>query len=132
VETNLVDFPNTRKGFSFRQILSSLFHHLSVMIIEQNIFYLKFGKAKEAIEIWKQIGEVMKKDERFNTPMRILTDLTGSAYTLILELYLRSYMEINPMTYTWKTNQQARELYQQFIPLCDSARREFYKIEMET
>lgn len=102
------------------------------MIIEQNIFQLKFGKAKEAIAIWKQIGEVMKQDERFNTPMRILTDLTGPAYTLILELYLRSYLEIDPMMYTWKTNHQAHELYLQFIPLCESGRRELYKIEMET
>src|SRR5689334_20325329 len=98
------------------------------MIIEQNIFYLKFGKAKEAIAIWKQIGEVMKKDERFTIPMRILTDLTGPSYTLILELYLRSYLDLNPMMYVWKTNKQASELYQQFIPLCDSGRRELYKI----
>ena len=102
------------------------------MIIEQNIFYLKFGKAKDAIAIWKQISEVLKNDGRFSIPVRILTDLTGSAYTLIIELNLRSYMDINPMTYVWKTNPQVHDLYQQFVPLCESARRELYKIEMET
>ena len=102
------------------------------MIIEQNIFYLKFGKAKDAIAIWKQISEVLKKDERLSIPVRILTDLTGSAYTLIIELNLRSYMDINPLTYVWKTNPQVHDLYQQFIPLCESGRRELYKIEMET
>jgi hypothetical protein len=113
----------------FRHLCFTIF---VTMIIEQNIFHLKFGKAKEAIEIWKQIGEVMKKDGRFNIRMRILTDLTGPAYTLIFELNIHSYMEINPMMYVWKTNQQARELYQQFIPLCESGHRELYKIEMET
>jgi hypothetical protein len=101
------------------------------MIIEQNIFYLKFGKAKDAIVLWKQICEELKKDTRFTTPCRILTDLTGPAYTLIFELNLKSYMEINPMVHIWKTNEKAKELYQQFIPMCESAERELYKIEME-
>ena len=102
------------------------------MIIEQNIFYLKFGKAKEAIALWKQIMEVLKKDGRVSIPVRILTDLTGSAYTLIIEMNLRSYMDINPLTHVWKTNPQVHDLYQQFVPLCESAQRELYKIEAET
>ena len=105
---------------------------LHFMIIEQNIFQLKFGKAKEAIALWKQISEALKKDGRFSIPIRILTDLTGSAYTLIFELNIKSYMDINPMTHVWKTIPEVHDLYQQFIPLCESARRELYKIEMET
>lgn len=102
------------------------------MIIEQNIFYLKFGKAKDAIALWKQISEALKKDGRFTIPLRILTDFTGPAYTLIIEMNLRSYTDINPLTHVWKTNPQVRDLYQQFIPLCESGHRELYKIELET
>jgi hypothetical protein len=102
------------------------------MIIEQNIFYLKFGKAKDAIGLWKQISEELKNDARLDIPIRLLTDLTGPAYTLIVELRIHSYLEINPMTHVWKTNAKVRELYQQFIPFCESASRELYKIEMET
>jgi len=101
------------------------------MIIEQNIFHLKFGKAKEAIEIWKKISEELKKDGRFSIPVRLLTDLTGSAYTLILELNIHSYTELNPLKYIFQSNKEVKALYQQFIPLCDSAHRELYKIEME-
>jgi hypothetical protein len=102
------------------------------MIIEQNIFHLKFGKAKDAIALWKQISEELKSDARLNIPMRILTDLTGPAYTLIIEMRIHSYIEINPMMHVWKTNSKVRDLYQQFVPLCESAWRELYKIEMET
>ncbi len=31
------------------------------MVIERNIFHLKFGKSKEAIAIWKEIIEEGKK-----------------------------------------------------------------------
>jgi hypothetical protein len=100
------------------------------MIIERNVFQLKFGKAKEAIAIWKEILEVSKSSSELNKPqMRLMSDISGSAYTLVLEMHLNSYMDINPKNAAWVTNEKFRELYQKFIPLCDSAQREYYKIE---
>ena len=101
------------------------------MIIERIKFHLKFGKAKESISLWKQMIEELKKDERFQFPVRILTDVTSSSYTLIIEMNLRSYTDINPLNYLWSVHAKVRELYQQFIPLCESAERQLYKIEME-
>lgn len=100
------------------------------MIIARTTFRLKFGKAKEAINIWKQMGEHFKglKDV---PQMRILTDVTGPSYTLTLEMSLRSLNEIGLMNYNWMTSDIAKELYQQFIPLCESANREYLNVEME-
>ncbi|MEP7170349.1 MAG: hypothetical protein ABI855_13340, partial [Bacteroidota bacterium] len=99
-----------------------------IMIIERNIFHLKFGKAKEAIAIWKQVIEEGK-----NVPgapeMRLLSDYSGPAYTLVVELHIKSFTDMNMKGAVWVTTEKFKELYQQFIPLCESAHREFYKIE---
>ena len=99
------------------------------MIIERNIFYLKFGKAKEAIAIWKQILDEAKHSNLKGPEMRLLSDISGPAYTLILELHIASFTDINSKHTIWATHPSFQELYQQFIPLCERAHREYYKIE---
>ena len=100
------------------------------MIIERNTFHLKFGKAKEALVLWNEMLESIRKSEE-HTSIRMMTDLSGPSYTLIVEMNLKSFMDINPKNYHWVTNAEVQALYQKFIPLCDSSQREYYKIEME-
>jgi hypothetical protein len=99
------------------------------MIIERNVFLLKFGKAKEAIAIWKEIMTAAKKSNLASSEMRLLSDLSGSAYTLVVELHIKSFMDINPRQAVWATTESFQVLYQKFIPLCESARKEYYRIE---
>ena len=100
------------------------------MIVERNEFRLKFGKAKEAIAIWKEIAESAKGMNEAPS-MRVMTDISGNAYTLIVEMQIRSFNDINPKNYVWVTNPKFQDLYQKFIPLCDSSRRTYYNIEAE-
>ena len=100
------------------------------MIIERNEFRLKFGKAKEAIAIWTNILNEFKNHKE-SPRMRLMTDLSGPAYTIIVELELKSLIDYGAKNYQWMTNNTAHELYQQFIPLCDSAQRTMYHIECE-
>jgi hypothetical protein len=100
------------------------------MIIERNVFHLKFGKAKEAIAIWKEIMEAIKKNVTIPAPeMRLLSDLSGPSYTLVVELHLKSFMDMNPKQAIWATTESVQTLYHQFIPICESASREYYRIE---
>ena len=99
------------------------------MIIERNVFHLKFGKAKEAIATWKEILEVGKKTEMLPSEMRLLSDLSGTSYTLVVELHLKSFIDMNPTHAVWATNEDLQTLYHKFIPLCESANREYYRIE---
>lgn len=99
------------------------------MIIERNIFHLKFGKAKEAIAIWKEVLEVAKKTNLAVPEMRLLSDISGPAYTLVMEMHINSFNDINPKQAIWATHEAFQTLYQKFIPLCESGHREFYKIE---
>lgn len=57
------------------------------MIVIRNVFRLKFGKAREALALMKQgiaIQNRVMAGEAVST--RILTDVTGPFYTLVLEI----------------------------------------------
>jgi hypothetical protein len=59
----------------------------NAMIVVRNVFQLKFGKAKEAVALLKEGLAIQKKalsGVEFST--RVLTDVTGPFYTLVLEL----------------------------------------------
>ena len=99
------------------------------MVIQRNAFRLKFGKAKEAIAIWKEIMEAVKTSNLQTPEMRLMSDLSGDSYTLIMELHLKSFIDLNPSQAIWATTPKFQELYEKFKPLCDSATREYYKIE---
>ena len=99
------------------------------MIIERNVFHLKYGKAKEAIAIWKEVMDEAKKVNLPNSQMRLLSDISGPAYTLVMEIHIPGYIEINPKNAVWATHPKFQELHQKFIPLCEKAHREYYKIE---
>ena len=55
------------------------------MIVVRNVFRLKFGKAKEAIALLKQ-GIAIQKQAGVEMNQRIIADLVGTFYTLVLEL----------------------------------------------
>jgi hypothetical protein len=100
------------------------------MIIERNVFHLKFGKAKEGIAIWKEILSVTKEVGKIPS-MVLLSDLSGTAYTIVIEMTLKNFSDINPKNYTWVTDPRFQDLYQKFIPLCDSSERTYYTIEYD-
>ncbi len=101
------------------------------MVIERNTFYLKFGKAKEAIAIWKEILEGSKNTGMKTPEMRLLSDMSGESYTLVVELYIKDMIDLNQKQAVWGTTEKFQTLYQKFIPLCERAQREFFKIEDE-
>ena len=54
------------------------------MILIRNVFRLKFGKAREAVALIKE-GVAIQKRAGANFAARVLTDLTGPFYTVVLE-----------------------------------------------
>ena len=61
------------------------------MVVVRNVFRLKFGKAREAVALLKEGVAIQKRvlaGKDFST--RILTDVTGPFYTLVLELTVPS------------------------------------------
>ncbi len=53
------------------------------MIVVRDIFQLKYGKARDAKQLLKEGLPIIRKHNP--QPVRVLTDLVGPAYTLVLE-----------------------------------------------
>ena len=99
------------------------------MFVERNVFHLKFGMAKQAVTLWK---EYLQKAHGLNNDIhaRLLTDLTGRGYTVVLELSYEDYASLEPSKCTLTKQEGWREFYQQFIPLCEYSERTQYKLEI--
>jgi len=99
------------------------------MIVIRNVFQLKFGKAKEAVALMKEGVAIQKKlfaGENFST--RVLTDVTGPFYTLVLELTvptLATFESYAPRIFGDK-DWQAK--YQQLGSLVESGYREVFTL----
>jgi hypothetical protein len=100
------------------------------MMIERNEFRIKFGKMKDALALWEEMMAEFKNNPD-KVHVRILTDITGPAYTLILELELRDFIHLGLKNYQWMTKSKVGELYQKFVPLCESSHRTLYKVEFD-
>ena len=99
------------------------------MFVERNCFHLKFGTARQAINLWK---DFLEKAHRLNNNIhaRLLTDITGRGYTIILELSYSSFAELEPTKCSLTKLEGWKEFYQQFIPLCEHSERTQYKLEI--
>ena len=99
------------------------------MIVVRNVFRLKFGKAKEAVALVKEGLAIQKRAVtglEFST--RLLTDVTGPFYTVVLELTvpnMSSFESFAPKLFgdkEWQAN------YQKLAPLVESGYREVFSV----
>jgi hypothetical protein len=95
------------------------------MILVRDVFQLKFGKAREAQELWKEGFQIIGKSS--HQPDRILTDLSGNYYTLVLENTYDSLTQYES-SMTEIRNEEWRKWYRKFAELVESGHREIYNI----
>lgn len=100
------------------------------MILARTSFRLKFGKAKPSLALWKEIMEKTKGHEH-SRPIRLLSDLSGPSYTIVLDMQLRGFTDLGVTTHMWHTEPSIRELYPQFVELCDTADSDLFHLEHE-
>jgi hypothetical protein len=99
------------------------------MIVVRNVFQLKFGKAKEAVALLKEGLAIQKKAlSGVEFSARVLTDVTGPFYTLVLELTVPSlgtFESYAPKLFAdkdWQAN------YQKMGQLVESGYREVFSV----
>src|SRR5581483_11171117 len=99
------------------------------MVVVRNVFQLKFGKAREAVGLMKESLAIQKRalpGVEFST--RVLTDVTGAFYTLVLEITapdLATFESTSPKLFgnkEWQAN------YQKVTELVQSGYREVFSI----
>lgn len=96
------------------------------MILVRDIFNLRFGTMRDALSMWKEGESIMRASG--HQPARILTDLTGDYYTLVMESQFNNLSEFeNGHTSTTQADAW-RDWYKKFSQLVESGRREIFKI----
>jgi len=98
------------------------------MILVRDVFKLKFGAAREALAAFKEIGEVARNAGFRSDSFRVLTDLVGSYYTLVLESTHPSLSDYEQMGRSTMSNESWRNAYQKFTPHVESGYREIFTI----
>lgn len=96
------------------------------MILVRNVFRIKFGTAKQAKELWRE-GLAIHKKLGFEKG-RILTDITGPFYTLVIEITFKSMTDLEQSMKIMMGTKEWGEWYQKFVPLVESGYREIFTI----
>jgi hypothetical protein len=99
------------------------------MVVFRNVFHLKFGKAREAVALMKEGLALQKKvlaGVDFST--RLLTDVTGQNYTLVLELTVANLATWEASAPQLFGDKDWQAHYQKMVPLVESGHRDIYTI----
>ena len=97
-----------------------------LMIVVRDVFQLKFGKSREALALWQEGSQFLRQGNKVKD-MRLLTDVAGRFYTLVLETSYDTLADYESemkesMTDEW------RAWYQRFVPLVDRGHREIFNV----
>ncbi len=111
-------------------VLKTGTHHRKkelLMIVVRNVFQLKFGKAREALAVMKE-GVAIQKRLAAEGSARLLTDVTGRHYTLVLEMTLPNLAALEAMAPRIFGDKEFQANYQKMVPLVESGHREIFTI----
>jgi len=99
------------------------------MIVVRNVFQLKFGKAREAVALMKEGLAIQKRvmaGTDFST--RVLTDVTGPFYTLVLEMTAPNVAAVESTMPRMFADKDWQANYQKLGALVESGYREIFTI----
>ena len=99
------------------------------MIVVRNVFHLKFGKAREATALMKEAIAAQKKAlAGVDYSTRILADVTGAFYTLVLELTFPNLAAYEENVSKAMGDPAFQAAYRKMADLVDSGHREIFRI----
>jgi hypothetical protein len=99
------------------------------MIVVRNVFQLKYGKAKEAVALMKESLAIQKKVlAGVDFSARVLTDVTGPFYTLVLEITAPDLATFEAQTPRLFGDKDMQANMQKMAELVDSGSRDVYSI----
>jgi len=99
------------------------------MIVIRNVFRLKFGKAREAVALFKEGVAIQKRVAAgvdFST--RLLTDVTGPFYTVVWEITVPSLGAFEQAAPQLMGDKDWQANYQKIGSLVESGSREIFTL----
>ena len=99
------------------------------MTIERNIFHLKFGMGRPAIDMWSHyLNRIREEDPSIH--VRLLTDLSGRGYALIPEQEFETFADAEPSKCRLVNRPDWIGFYERFVPLCAYPERTYYRLRV--
>jgi hypothetical protein len=99
------------------------------MVVIRNVFRLKFGKAREAVALFKEGIAIQKRaaaGRDFST--RLLTDVTGPFYTVVLEITVPNLATFEAEAPRLMGDKDWQANYQKIGPFVESGYREVFTL----
>jgi hypothetical protein len=96
------------------------------MIVVRDIFQVKFGRMKEVKDLMKEMMKIAPP--RPDMGNRLLTDLTGPYYTLVMERTYKDLASYEKEMQAGMSQPEFGALYQKFSSYVDSGKREIFTI----
>ena len=99
------------------------------MTVIRNVFRLKFGKAREAVALFKEWIAIQKRvGAGLDYSTRLLTDVTGPFYTVVLELNVPNMAAFEAAAPRLMGDKDWQANYQKIAPLVESGYREIFTL----
>jgi hypothetical protein len=101
------------------------------MVVIRNVFRLKFGKAREAVALFKEGVAIQKRvgaAAGLDFPIRLLTDVTGPFYTVVLELTVPNLAAFEGAAPQLLGDKDWQANYQKIASLVESGSREIFAL----
>lgn len=99
------------------------------MIVIRNVFRLKFGKAREAVALFKESDAIQKRvGAGADFQVRLLTDVTGAFYTVVMEITAPSLAAFEAGAPQLMGNKDWQANYQKITALVESGYREVFSV----
>lgn len=99
------------------------------MILHRSVFQAKYGKANELVAIFKQMPGFMTDEQMKSMQFRILTDLSGSFHTVVVEMTHESLAAYEQFRNAMFSSPEFSDGEDPSADLIESGRNEFYTIE---
>jgi hypothetical protein len=93
------------------------------MILVRHVFQAKYGRGDELVGAMKELRQLMPQ-----VPGRLLTDLSGTFFTVVSEFEVASLAEWEMGFATSMRDQRFAAIFSKTVDLVDTGRREFYTI----
>ncbi len=97
------------------------------MILIRDVFRLKYGQARPAVALFQEGIDIGKRAGAMGS-YRVLTDLVGPAYTLVMETTHESLTGFEKTARSMSVSDEWKKWYQKFTPLVESGYREIFTI----
>jgi len=99
------------------------------MVVIRNVFRVKFGQAKQVLPLFKEGLAIQQRlAAGIDFSARLLTDVTGPFYTVVLELTIPSLAAMDTTAPRIMGDPEFQANYQKLVPFIESGHREVFNI----